>query len=328
MRVSGLVRARRGFGLAAIVLAAGLILAACRRDQQSIPVYVTPTPAATAAALAPAAPPSSPTPSATATASATLTATPTATETATTSATPTATASVTASATETATETALPPAASPTVTLAPGIVFGPVVGPDQPTAVLDTATPVPGMTYGPIIGPDYTLMPTETPVPPLISTVAATAGPSPTPGPGLRSDLMGIQIHPHINSGEFDTVMGYAHQLGVAWIKVQFNWSLLESSPGQYTELFYILRLYVQRAHDQGFKVLVSVAKAPGWSRTPDSDGIMREDGPPDNPHRAGEFPERDAARRSGMMCTAGRTLARSKSGMSRICSANGTITR
>ena len=293
MQLSIRIRSRRNVGLVAIVLAAGLILAACRRDQQLIAVYVTPTPADTVAAVVPTVPPSSsltPTPPPTATASAT--ATPTLT----------ATATVTPSATATASATAspVPPAASPTATTAPGVVFGPVVGPDQPTAVFATATPVPGMTYGPIIGPNHTLIPTETSVPALIPTIAATAGPSPTPGPGLRSGLLGIQIHPHIDSREFDTVMSYAHQLGVTWIKVQFNWSLLESSPGQYTEMFYMLRLYVQRAHDQGFKVLVSVAKAPGWSRTPDADGIMREDGPPDNPAVLANF-------LSGMLAQIGR---------------------
>ncbi len=45
-----------------------------------------------------------------------------------------------------------------------------------------------------------------------------------------------------------------------------------------------MLRLYVQRTHAAGFKVLISVAKAPGWSRSPDSDGTMRDDGPPNDP--------------------------------------------
>jgi hypothetical protein len=101
---------------------------------------------------------------------------------------------------------------------------------------------------------------------------------------------MGIQVHPYIDNREFDKALAYVSDLGFAWVKFQFNWSLLESSPGQYTEMFYILRQYVQQAHTQGSQVMVSVAKAPGWSRTPDPDGVMREDGPPDDPQVLADF--------------------------------------
>jgi hypothetical protein len=154
-----------------------------------------------------------------------------------------------------------------------------------------SATIPPGITFGPIVGPGHTLVPTETRLPPTeIPTEIPTAGPSPTPGPSLRRDLMGIQIHPQINNAEFSQVLYHVRDLDVAWIKFQFNWSLLESAPGQYTELFYLLRLYVQDAHNNGLKVMVSVAKAPGWSRTPDTDGVMRENGPPDDPLALASF--------------------------------------
>jgi hypothetical protein len=183
---------------------------------------------------------------------------------------------------------------TPPPTVPPGVTFGPVTGPQYTPAPPETGLPPtvpPGVTYGPIIGPGYTLPPTETRVPPTpLPTFAPTAGPSPTPGPALRRDLMGIQVHPYIDNREFDKVLTYVTDLGFSWVKFQLNWSLLESSPGQYTEMFYILRQYIQQAHTQGSLVMVSVAKAPGWSRTPDPDGVMREDGPPDDPQALADF--------------------------------------
>ncbi len=163
--------------------------------------------------------------------------------------------------------------------------------PSQSQPATPTPTTPPGVIFGPIVGPNHTLVPTETRVPPTeVPTVVPTAGPSPTPAPGLRRDLIGIQIHPHISNAEYDQALNEARDLNVGWIKFQYNWSLLESAPGQYTELFYMLRLYVQEAHKNNLKVLISVAKAPGWSRTPDTDGTMRENGPPDDPQVLANF--------------------------------------
>ncbi len=243
-----------------ILLIALLALTACGTNQKPIPIFVTSTPqpvTPTQGALALAPPMILPTAS------------------------PTPPAPIEAPA--------------PTSTRSPSLTYGPVIVPGE-TIVLTTPTggsPQPPVTgpFGPIVGPDHTLVPTETRLPPTMpSPVQPTAGPSPTPGPGLQSDLMGIQIHPHIDSREFDTVLAHARNLGMSWIKYQLNWSLLESAPGQYTELFYMLRLYIQESHRRGFKVMVSVAKAPGWSRTPGSDGIMHSDGPPDDPQALARF--------------------------------------
>jgi hypothetical protein len=180
---------------------------------------------------------------------------------------------------------------TPTPTIPPNATFGAIVGPNVTVLPTTTPAPQPGVTYGPIVGPNHTLVPTETRIPATLPpTVIPTAGPSPTPMPGLRRDLMGIQIHPHIDNREFDRALNMARELNVSWIKFQFNWSLLESSSGQYTELFYMLRLYVQQAHDAGFHILISVAKAPGWSRSADADGQMREDGPPNDPQTLATF--------------------------------------
>ncbi|MBN2303802.1 MAG: hypothetical protein JXQ72_04965 [Anaerolineae bacterium] len=241
--------------IAALALAGLVMLAACGDDPQPVLVYVTPTPDGAASGL------SGPTSTAT----------------------PETVALSSQNTGESSSENSQPIiTASPTPTITPT--------PTRPPAT-PTPTIAAGVTFGPIVGPGHTLAPTETRVPPSpIPTVIPTSGPSPTPLPGLRADLMGVQIHAQIDSQEFARVIDHAQALGVQWVKYQFNWSLLESAPGQYTEMFYLLRLYVQRAHDQGFKVLVSVAKAPGWSRTPDAEGIMRENGPPDDPQHLANF--------------------------------------
>ena len=277
-----------------VVLLAVWILSACGKET-SIPVYVTPTPPPdTATATLP--PP-------------TLTSTPAEIGQMPDSLTP-------STPTETLTPTTTyppgvsfgplmgvprtPTASQPGVTIAPPTEtptpasFGPLVGPNNtllPTETHVGQTPNPNVTYGPMVGPDHTLMPTEvrTPVP-SAPTVVPTSGPSPTPGPALRSDLLGIQIHPHIDSDDFYAALANAHDLGVTWIKYQFNWSLLESSPGQYTDLFYMLRLYVQETHKQGFKVMVGVTKAPLWARAADGDGQKLEDGPPTDPQALANF--------------------------------------
>lgn len=170
----------------------------------------------------------------------------------------------------------------------------------SPTAI-PTSTPLPTFTPSPTVPPDVPFgaildpnvtpepLPTRLPASPIPSAVP-TAGPSPTPGPGLISAQMGIQIHPYLNNDDFNAALNHTRALGLTWIKFQYNWSLLESAPGQYTDTFYLLRQYVQRAHDQGFKVLLSVAKAPGWSRVRSPDGVLREDGPPEDPQALANF--------------------------------------
>lgn len=193
--------------------------------------------------------------------------------------------------------------ATPSPSPTPAAGFGPIVGPGatlpppatQPppaeTRIAPTAA-LPGAgQFGPIVGPDHTLAPTQTRVAPTAPpTPIPTAGPSPTPGPDLRRDLMGLQIHSQIDSREYADVLARFSDLGVGWIKFQYNWSLLESAPGQYTDLLYILNEYVKQAHAAGLKTMISVAKAPGWSRTPDRDGTMRENGPPDDPRALANF--------------------------------------
>jgi hypothetical protein len=65
--------------------------------------------------------------------------------------------------------------------------------------------------------------------------------------------------------------------LGVGWIKQQVDWNTIEVAPGEY--LWEALDRFVDRAESHGFKILLGVARAPGFTR---SEPVV-EDGPPDD---------------------------------------------
>jgi hypothetical protein len=166
----------------------------------------------------------------------------------------------------------LPTAPSPTAG------FGPIVTPPpQPT-------PVPG---SPSPTATLTPPPTNTPVttPTVQPTATATPGVTGTPLPTLRSDVMGIQLNPNTSLEGFDTSLWLAGRLGVKWIKLQFSWKLLEPQQGVLSDTFYAYRIFVQHATQQGFKVIISIAKAPGWARA-----SQEEDGPPRDPQDLANF--------------------------------------
>jgi hypothetical protein len=170
----------------------------------------------------------------------------------------------------------------------------------SPTATV-TATPTvalspqPTITFvGPIVGPGYTPPPTQTPLPPSATPEtavppaattpappAATTTPAPfTPMPGLDADLIGVQVHSLLDQDAWNEVLRRVEQLGVGWAKVQIDWALLQpGGPDQISEDFRRQELYIESLHQRGVKVLVSVAKAPGWSRS-----VTTESGPPDDP--------------------------------------------
>ncbi|MCL4262582.1 MAG: cellulase family glycosylhydrolase [Anaerolineae bacterium] len=118
-----------------------------------------------------------------------------------------------------------------------------------------------------------------------VSPVHPTMSPSPTPtptpsfpaytGPPLRRDLLGVQIH--LMERDQDEIFVHLAALGVGWVKVQVSWKLYEPEPGQlHPERFAELDAFVNRANAQGLNVLLSVSKAPEWSRP-----TTEMDGPP-----------------------------------------------
>ncbi|MBN1202867.1 MAG: cellulase family glycosylhydrolase, partial [Anaerolineae bacterium] len=165
------------------------------------------------------------------------------------------------------------------------------------------ASPTPG-SYGPIVSPDNaaapspTTPPENTPKPtrrptrtPTEAPAKLTPTPSPTstlagtPLPTLDADRMGIQINTDLSDDDFYLSLMFAQELGIKWVKFQFAWDLLEEQPGVLTQTLYRYRLFVQRADRDGFKVMVSIAKAPGWSRN-----TLDENGPPRDPQILANF--------------------------------------
>ncbi len=112
---------------------------------------------------------------------------------------------------------------------------------------------------------------------------ATPAPPTPTPqpeypvysGPPLDRDAIGVQIYLHRQ--DVRELLRHFEALNVGWVKVQVSWKLHEPQPGQYSEeLFGELDRLVAGANGQGVKVLLSVSKAPEWSRP-----VTEMDGPP-----------------------------------------------
>ncbi|GIK55429.1 MAG: cellulase family glycosylhydrolase [Chloroflexi bacterium] len=136
-----------------------------------------------------------------------------------------------------------------------------------------------------------TMTPPSTPSPPRLLTPVSslpppahpTTSPSPTPtpafpaytGPPLQRDLLGVQIH--LMERDQDEIFIHLAALGVGWVKVQVSWKLYEPAPGQlHSERFAELDAFVSRANAHGLRVLLSVSKAPEWSRP-----TTEMDGPP-----------------------------------------------
>lgn len=182
------------------------------------------------------------------------------------------------------------------------------------TAVVAEAvgSPTPVATFaGSLIGPEYTLpptsthAPTETPVPPTEGPTSppqpttpaqptnppptnAPSGPAPTALPNLDASRMGIQLDPTLKQEDWNRAIEDIQRLGVKWLKVQVSWRMLQpNGPGDVTEDFRRLETYLETAFNNGngLDILVSIAKAPGWSRTNQS-----EDGPPDDPQNLVNF--------------------------------------
>jgi polysaccharide biosynthesis protein PslG len=139
----------------------------------------------------------------------------------------------------------------------------------QPSATT-AATPTPSRTAA---APSETATPTATPPP------SAT----PTPdypiynGPPIEKSQIGIQIHLH--NEDLDEIFEHLRTLKVGWVKVQVSWKVYQPEPDRLDEvLFSELDALVAKAAENDIQVLVSVAKAPEWSRP-----TTELDGPPTN---------------------------------------------
>ena len=97
-------------------------------------------------------------------------------------------------------------------------------------------------------------------------------------GPPLNADEIGVQIHLHRE--DVDAIFAHLRALKVGWVKVQVSWKIYEPARGRYDEeRFAEVDALVDRAEAASIKVLLSVAKAPEWSRR-----TAEMDGPPQDP--------------------------------------------
>jgi serine/threonine protein kinase len=101
----------------------------------------------------------------------------------------------------------------------------------------------------------------------------------------LNPRQMGVQVQWYVPQGQWQRALDLTAPLGVGWVKFQADWGLLESQPGQLSENFAVFAAAVRDAEARGYRVLVSVAKAPSWARS-----TSGESGPPDNPQLLADF--------------------------------------
>ena len=136
--------------------------------------------------------------------------------------------------------------------------------------------------FGAIIDEEYTPPPTFTPQPTITPTLQFT----PIPVPQLDGNVIGVQLDANKDRDTWFQLMVRTKQLGVTWIKVQADWSALQpDGPADFGPAFRLFQLNIEQAKKDGFKVMISVAKAPPWARS-----STVEAGPPDDPQLLGNF--------------------------------------
>ena len=167
----------------------------------------------------------------------------------------------------------------------------PTTGSQPPTASIATiaATTTAGQIFVPIAPGGAAVEPTAesqvVPYPDLAQPAATATLALPTAtaepeypvytGPPLDRDKIGIQIYLHRQ--DVRDLLRHLAALDAGWVKVQVSWKLHEPQPGAYNEeLFGELDRLIAGANGQGVKVLLSVSKAPEWSRP-----VTEMDGPP-----------------------------------------------
>lgn len=152
-----------------------------------------------------------------------------------------------------------------------------------------TSSPTPGSVYLPLVND---IMPSPTPTP------APTATPTPAfpayTGPPLARADIGVQIH--IHHEDLSAIFTHLRTLGVGWVKVQLSWKLYQPAPDRYdADHFGELDQLVHQANANDIAVLISVSKAPEWSRP-----TTEMDGPPTDFALFADFMRYLAARYQG----------------------------
>ena len=113
-------------------------------------------------------------------------------------------------------------------------------------------------------------------------------------GPPLDRGDIGVQVH--IHREDQDAIFEHLVALDVGWVKLQVSWKIYESQPGQWDDFrLDELDRFISQANEKNIQVLLSVAKAPEWSRP-----TAEMDGPPSDLAHFQAFMERLASRYKG----------------------------
>jgi len=105
---------------------------------------------------------------------------------------------------------------------------------------------------------------------------APGANPSPGTGPVVSNFAYGYQVHMwDLNNTAKGYVVGNVQQSGFNWAKHQVEWTVVETAPGQFN--WGELDTIVDMLNQGGLKVMLSVAHAPTFYRSPSS-GLMPSD--------------------------------------------------
>ena len=95
----------------------------------------------------------------------------------------------------------------------------------------------------------------------------------------LDTSRMGVQLLSNIGNGDWNNTLSLAQPLNMGWIKIQLNWQELQpEGVGTSNANYDMVLSNIVAANNNGFKVLVSIAKAPDWARS-----NTESDGPPDD---------------------------------------------
>ena len=175
------------------------------------------------------------------------------------------------------------------ITLAAGLVGILASRFNESDAPVIPATPSPDLNFGAIIDESYT--PPAEAIPAAAPTTIPIAPPVAASLPagqiGLDSARMGIQVHYNFDVAGWDRTLHQITALRVGWIKMQAAWEWLQpDAPGQFDRNFRLFQLHVQEADKRGFRILLSIAKAPAWARN----NNRNEDGPPDDLNQLAAF--------------------------------------
>ncbi len=160
-----------------------------------------------------------------------------------------------------------------------------VAGATLPTAAIlvrasDTSEPPGLQNFGPVIGPAYTQPPASTQRPSSAPPASAYATGLPPEQSWLDPAQMGIQLHYNYDVDTWEYRLQQIQPLRLGWVKAQAAWKWLQPErAGQFERNFRLFQLNVQKADKYGFRVMLSLVKAPDWARHAN----RGEDGPPDD---------------------------------------------